>query len=248
VVMPVYNEAGCIAAVVRSWRDMLRAIGINFVMIIINDGSRDRTADVLRESAADGCFHVIHQANAGHGPTILRGYRQAVTLADWVFQCDSDNEMGPESFGELWALRHQTDAIFGTRQSRRQNLQRRLISFGSRATVQVLFGRGIEDVNSPYRLMRSSVLEAILECIPPDTFAPNVILSGALAFAGARVRSVPVPCRPRQTGRGSIMRWKLWKGALWSFGQTLRCSRQMRRSQLREQYAAGVVDLPGHAR
>jgi dolichol-phosphate mannosyltransferase len=244
LVMPVYNEEGCIAAVVRSWRDMLRASGVNFVMIVINDGSRDRTASILQGLADDECIRVIHQANMGHGPTILRGYRQAVTLADWVFQCDSDNEMGPDAFGGLWEVRHPVDAVFGSRQNRSQNVQRSLISFCSRMTVDLLFGRGIEDVNSPYRLIRSSVLGPILECIPPDTFAPNVVLCGALTFAGARVRSVPVPCRPRQTGRGSIVRWKLWKVALRSFGQTVRCSRRIRRSRLRQQCATDVADAP----
>jgi glycosyltransferase involved in cell wall biosynthesis len=248
LVMPVYNEEGCIAAVVRSWRDALRALGIHFVMIVINDGSRDRTASILDEFAADECIRVIHQANAGHGPTVLRGYAQAVTLADWVFQCDSDNEIGPDSFGRLWEVRHETDAVFGARQNRRQNLQRSLISYCSRKTVELLFGRGVEDVNSPYRLMRSSALDPILEWIPPDTFAPNVILCGALTFAGARVRSVPVVYRLRQTGRGSIVRWKLWNVALRSFGQTLRCSRQIRRSQLRARYAAGVLDAPARSR
>lgn len=248
VVMPVYNEEGCIAAVVRSWRDMLCASGMNFVMLVIDDGSRDGTAGILHGFADDERIRVIHQANAGHGPTILQGYARAVTLADWVFQCDSDNEMGPDSFGRLWEVRHEADAVFGCRQHRRQNLQRSLISLGSRMVVEGLFGRGIEDVNAPYRLMRSSVVQPILECIPPGTFAPNVILSGALSFAGARVRSVPVPCRPRQTGRVSIVRWKLWKVAVRSFGQTLLCSRRIRRSQLRDRCAAGVLDATARVR
>jgi len=242
LVMPVYNEQGCIAGVVSSWRDTLRAAGINFVMIVIDDGSRDRTADILQGFAGDERIRVIHQTNAGHGPTILKGYAQAVILADWVFQCDSDNEMGPDSFGKLWEMRHDADAVLGHRRHRRQNLQRSLISVCSRMTVERFFGRGVEDVNTPYRLMRSSVVQPILECIPPETVAPNVILSGALTFTGARVQTVPVPCQPRQTGRPSIVRWKLWRVALRSFGQTVRCSRRIRRSQLRERCAAGVLD------
>lgn len=244
LVMPVYNEEGCVAAVVRSWRDMLRAAGIHFVMLVINDGSQDRTADILDEFAGEEFIRVVHQANAGHGPTILRGYRQAVTLADWVFQCDSDNEMSPDAFGGLWHVRHSVDAVFAARQDRRQNLQRKLISFCSRLTVSLLFGRGIEDVNSPYRLIRSSTLQPILEWIPPDAVAPNVIVCGALTVAGARTSSVPVPCRPRQTGCGSIVRWRLWEMALRAFGQAMRCSRRIRRSSLREQCTAGVLDAP----
>jgi glycosyltransferase involved in cell wall biosynthesis len=216
---------------------MLGAAGIKFVMIVINDGSRDRTADILQGLAGEECIRVIHQSNQGHGPAILRGYGQAVALAEWVFQCDSDDEMRPDSFHELWRLRQQTDAVFGCRQHRKQSTQRKLISSCSRMTVELFFGKGIEDVNTPYRLMRSSALEPILESIPPDTFAPNVILCGALTFTGARVRSVPVPCRPRQTGHGSIAKWRLWNVALRSFGQTLRCSRQIRRSQLENRRA-----------
>jgi len=245
--MPVYNEQGCIAGVVSSWRDMLRASGINFVMIVVDDGSRDRTADILRGFAGDQRIRVIHQANAGHGPAILKGYGQAVVLADWVFQCDSDNEMGPDSFGRLWDLRRDADAVFGRRQHRRQSLQRRLISLGSRMAVEWFFGARIEDVNTPYRLMRCSVVQPILECVPPDTLAPNIVLSGALATTGARVASVPVPCQPRQTGRPSIVRWKLWSLALRSFGQTMRCSRRIRRSQWRQRCAAGVPDTTAHA-
>lgn len=248
LVMPVYNEQGCIAGVVRSWRDMLAASGIGFVMILIDDGSRDRTATVLEGFACDERIRVIHQANEGHGPAILDGYRQAVTLADWVFQCDSDNEMSPDSFGGLWEMRREAEAVFGTRQHRRQNLQRRLISLGSRMAVKLLFGQGIEDVNTPYRLMRSSVLRPILEYIPPDTVAPNVIICGALTIAGVRVRSVPVPCQPRQTGRTSIVRWRLWKVALQSFGQTVRCSRRIRRRRLHDRCVADVPDPTAHVR
>lgn len=235
LVMPVYNEEGCIAAVVKAWRDALCAAGIRFMMIVIDDGSRDRTPQVLDEFAHDERIRVIHQANMGHGPTILRGYRQAVSLADWVFQCDSDDEMSPESFDRLWAVRQQADGVFGCRQNRSQSTQRRWISMCSRAVVRLCFGRGPKDVNTPYRLLRSSVLEPILEHIPADTFAPNVIISGALSVTGAAIRDVSVPCRRRQTGSTSIHRWRLWRAALRSFGQTWRCSRRIRRAHLRNQ-------------
>jgi len=244
LVMPVYNEEGCIAAVVDSWRAELEVCGIDFVLIVIDDGSRDRTARILADYADDERIRVSRQTNDGHGPAVLRGYRQAVAVADWVFQCDSDDEMRPDSFQSLWKLRDEADAVFGCRQHRRQGLQRRLISLCSRVTMEKLYGRGVEDANTPYRLMRSSVLEPIIACIPPRTAAPNVIVSGALIVAAARIRNVPVPCLPRQTGRGSMVRWRLWKTAIRSFGQTLRCSRQIRRVPLRQQHAAETLAAP----
>ncbi len=233
VVMPVYNEADCIAVVITSWREMLCALQVNFVMIVINDGSRDRTADILQEFAGDERIHVLHQANMGHGPAVVRGYAQAVQSAEWVFQCDSDNEISPGSFPDLWEMRHDADAVFGCRQRRRQSLQRKLVSVCSRMAVRLLFGPAVKDVNTPYRLMRSSILRAILAYVPPDTFAPNVIVSGLLAFMPARVRNVSVPCRRRQTGCVSIANRRLWKAALRSFRQTWLCSRRIRSSGLR---------------
>ena len=73
IVMPVHNEQDCIASVVRSWHDILVMLGIDFVMITIDDGSTDATGRVLQEIANER-IRVIQQANRGHGPTILRGF------------------------------------------------------------------------------------------------------------------------------------------------------------------------------
>lgn len=232
LVMPAYNEEGCIAGVIASWRDMLHTAQIRFIMLVINDGSRDRTPDILQGFADDRRIRVIHQANKGHGPSILRGYTEAVPLAEWVFQCDSDDEMGPASFHELWNLRHGADAVLGCRRNRQQGLQRRLVTAGSRVAVRLLFGPGIRDVNVPYRLIHTRALRPILAHIPADTFAPNVVISGALAIMGARLRNVPVPCVPRKTGCVRIANWALWRAALRSLRQTVQCSRRVRFAEL----------------
>jgi len=223
LVMPVYNEEACIANVVRSWREMLAGLGVRFRMVVLNDGSTDGTRAVLDALAGDEHLEIVHKANSGHGPTILEGYRRAVAEAAWVFQCDSDDEMKPDGFPMLWNDRQSYDALFGTRAGRAQNFGRRLISACSRLTVRVLFGSGIIDVNTPYRLIRAPLLRPIVAQIPDDTFAPNVIISGALCRAGVRIANHPVPHECRRTGSVSIVKWKLWKSALRSFWQTLCC-------------------------
>jgi dolichol-phosphate mannosyltransferase len=223
LVMPVYNEEGCIVEVLRSWKDTLSRLGIRYELIVLNDGSKDRTAEALASFAGDPTIVVVNKRNSGHGPTILEGYRMAVKRAPWVFQCDSDDEMRAEHFPSLWGLREGYDALFGIRAGREQNSGRKLISACSRLTVKFMFGAGVQDVNTPYRLMRASLLEQVLEQIPPDTFAPNVIISGAFAQAGLRLYNVPVPHEGRRTGSVSIVKWKLWKAAVRSFWQTLHC-------------------------
>ena len=80
-------------------------------------------------------------------------------------------------------------------------------------------------MNCPYRLMRSSTLVPLLEPIPDDTFAPNVVLSGLLARSGARLAEVPVAHRDRTTGVVSILGLRALRAAIRSFGQTVRLSR-----------------------
>jgi dolichol-phosphate mannosyltransferase len=223
MVMPVYNEETCIADVVASWRDVLAGLRMPFRMIVLNDGSKDRTAEKLATFADDQRIVVINKPNAGHGPTILQGYHRAADLAEWVFQCDSDDEMKASEFPRLWEKRGSYDALFGFRQNRAQGLGRKVISAASRLTVAALFGKGVKDVNTPYRLMRSSFLRQIIDQIPDDTFAPNVIIAGAFARAKLRIANVPVPHENRRTGTVSIVKWKLWKAACRSFLQTLRC-------------------------
>ena len=223
LLMPVYNEEACIADVVNSWREELSALGMSYRIIVLNDGSKDRTAERLASFAGDDRIAVVNKPNAGHGPTILQGYRVAVELAEWVFQCDSDDEMKASQFPRLWKERQNYDALFGCRQHREQGLGRKLISMMSRLTVAVLFGKGVRDVNTPYRLMRSCFLRQIIDQIPDGTFAPNVIIAGAFAKARLRIANLAVPHENRRTGTVSIVKWKLWKIAFRSFLQTLRC-------------------------
>ncbi len=221
LVMPVYNEQEIIAEVVQSWREELDRLGISFQMIVLNDGSTDGTQAQLETFVGDSRIQVIPKPNSGHGPTILAGYRQAVDLAPWVFQTDSDNEMRASHFGTLWQQREDYDGVFGVREGRTAGMGRTLITAASKVTVAIRYGRGVVDVNVPYRLMRSEVLRPIVERIPDDTFAPNVIISGQFARSGARIANVPVPYEGRKTGTVSIVRWKLWKAAMRSFWQTL---------------------------
>jgi len=64
---------------------------------------------------------------------------------------DSDNEMSPAYFFELWSRRDSYEALFSTRTGRVQNLGRKIISSVSRKTVGLIYGRGMVDVNVPYR-------------------------------------------------------------------------------------------------
>jgi glycosyltransferase involved in cell wall biosynthesis len=219
LVMPAYNEEGAIRDVVRAWDDELRAQGVPYELRVYNDGSRDSTRDILDAVARERPQVVaIHQENRGHGPTLLRAYREA--RGRWVFQVDSDDEMDPSAFPEVWKQR-EAALVIGYRVGRSAPLGRRIITAVSYWTVRLFFGAGIRDVNIPYRLYRREALARLLPLVPADAFAPNVILSGLVVRHRMRIAQVPVPFRTRRTGETHIVRWRMLRAAATSFAQTM---------------------------
>jgi len=221
VVMPVYNEAECICAVLDDWTKELDRLVITYRLIVLNDGSKDNTAEVLLKYSNSPHIQIINKKNSGHGPTILQGYGMAVQDAQWVFQVDSDNEIKAEQFKKLWTERENYDAVIGVRDGRQQPLSRKIISAVSRLVVRVFYGPGVTDVNCPFRLMRSEVLKQITPKIPPNTFAPNVAVSGFFALRKDRILNQTIPHVNRQTGEVSIKKWKLLKAVIKSFVQVI---------------------------
>jgi dolichol-phosphate mannosyltransferase len=212
LVVPVHNEAAVVAAVVQAWAAEVERLAIDYELLVYDDGSTDDTPRILAGLAARlPRLRAQRHANMGHGPTILRGYREA--RGAWVFQLDSDDETGPESFEDLWRRREAFDLLLGARDGRRAPVARRLVTRGARAAVRLLFGRGITDVNTPYRLIRASALAALLPRIPEGAFAPNVIMSGCAVRAGLRIDERPIPHRARRAGAGSLLGGRLWRAA-----------------------------------
>jgi dolichol-phosphate mannosyltransferase len=213
IVMPVYNGEATIGAVVRSWMDELDRLRIRYEFLVYDDGSGDGTPDVLAAIAKNEQRLVVRRhANMGHGPTILRGYEQA--SGEWVFQTDSDNETTPAGFEPLWRARGDSDVLFGCRQDRHSTFARRTISAGARTVVRVLFGAGLWDVNTPYRLMRRSALRAMVARIPPLAFAPNVLIAGLAVREQLRIRQTWVTYQPRHDGKSSLGGVRQWRAAV----------------------------------
>ncbi len=213
VVMPVYNEEGCIADVVAKWTSELDRLRIDFEIHAYNDGSRDKTGDILAALAARDPRLVVHnQRNRGHGPTIIKGYRENAA-ADWILQIDSDDEIGPEAFEKLWNERSRYQFLIGRRSAVQAPVTRTLMSSMSRFVVRRCYGSEVYDVNSPYRLMSTQHFRDAFSALPDGMYAPNVVVSGVVSLKKLQAYEVPVHRRPRRTGEVSIRRWKVLKAA-----------------------------------
>ncbi|MES1160916.1 MAG: glycosyltransferase family 2 protein, partial [Bacteroidota bacterium] len=187
VVIPVFNEEKNIVDLITDWQAAVQAIPVRHRFIIINDGSRDNSLPILQTIAASAPEIEIHtQANAGHGPAILNGYRRALDT-EWIFQIDSDHQHDPAVFATLWKNRNDFDFLLGERKEKNATLARKTVSFISTTIVWLLYGNRVNDVNSPYRLMRSASLKEALVLIPAGSFAPNILLTGWFVFFKKRI-------------------------------------------------------------
>lgn len=221
MVIPVYNEQDSIGVVLKNWSNELERLGIDYQIHIYNDGSKDKTKEVISGYAVNNKRIVVHdKENSGHGPTILQGYRKN-SDKEWIFQIDSDDEMQPDSFEQLWEKRNDFDFLIGTRSTRANVLSRKIISFVSRLVVKLFYGKGVHDVNSPYRLMRVSVFRDHFLSIKPGTFAPNVIISAIACKRKLRIYEKTMDYNFRQQGEVSIKKLKLLKVAVISFFQAI---------------------------
>jgi glycosyltransferase involved in cell wall biosynthesis len=205
VVMPVYNEAGCIREVCADWLTAIQARG-RAALVAVDDGSTDGSGEILDGLARQHpALTVIHQPHAGHGLAILRGYRAALAAGcEWVFQVDSDGQFDAEDFERLWACRERSEFVLGVRESRQDRRYRLVLSAAHRVLLKGMFGTDAADPNIPFRLMRSSLLSELLEKVPETVFAPNVFLTVLASRRGQDLCNVPVWHRARETGSASI--------------------------------------------
>ncbi|HTK04673.1 MAG TPA: glycosyltransferase family 2 protein [Candidatus Eisenbacteria bacterium] len=209
VVMPAYNEEGCIARVCGAWLDVARRHGGR--LLVVNDGSRDATGAILDGLArTEPLLTVTHQPNRGHGPALMTAYRQALAApVQYVFHVDSDDQFDPADFEALWDRRSGSKFLLGHRAARQDDAARFVITRALRLLVLLGFGARVPDANVPFRLMDADYLRRLVAHVPASAFAPNVLLSVLAAADGQDLMNVPVTHRRRRTGTVSIIRWRL---------------------------------------
>lgn len=225
IVMPAYNEAGCIEAVVQKWMLIFDQISDREGrMVVVNDGSKDSTGEILdRLAAQNSRLEVIHQENAGHGAALLTGYKRALELsAKWVFHVDSDDQFIPADFHLLYSRRHDSRFILGCRAKRHDAMHRLIITKIVVVLNFLLFRVFIKDSNVPFRLIEGGYLKELLSRFPADVFAPNIFLSVIAARDGQKLMSIAINHQDRKTGKVSIVRMSLLKACLRSARELLR--------------------------
>ncbi len=228
IIMPAYNEEGCIRDAVRDVGEAVLTAVPNAVLLVVNDGSRDRTGVILDEIAREHAnVDILHQENGGHGSALLAGLARA--NAEYILLLDSDRQIPLTDFAAHWEQRRPDTVLCGVRTNRCDPGHRLLLTRLVRLAIRVLFGRTLNDGNVPYKLVPAPAWERIRPLLPPDTLTPSLFL----AIAAARdpqiqLVEVPVAHLPRRSGKVSLVSWRLVRFCFRAGVQLLQLRRELR--------------------
>lgn len=198
VVLPAYNEAANIA---QSIAEATAAVGELFAeheVIVVDDGSRDATADIVREiGAADPRVRVIsHGRNRGYGEALRTGF--LASRLDLVFFTDADLQFDITELARFMPFLGTVDVVAGYRVNRRDRPARRLNGYAWNILVRALFYVPVRDIDCAFKIFDRRVLKEIdLESVGAMV---NTELMVKLGRRGSSVVEVGVTHRPRRAG------------------------------------------------
>jgi glycosyltransferase involved in cell wall biosynthesis len=213
MVFPMFDEEANMAPLLESARALAPLLGDSFEIIVVDDGSRDRSAAVVEaHRRSDPRIRLLrHPTNRGYGAALRSGLRAA--RGELVFFSDADLQF---DLGELSRLLEHTEGttlVLGYRAPRRDPVGRRVLAFCWGMLVRVLFGLRVRDIDCAFKVFHRSVLEALtIESI--GAFVNTELLVRATR-AGFRIVEVPVSHRPRRAGRATGASPRVIVRALW---------------------------------
>jgi len=201
VFLPCHNEEGNIERVVAELEAELPRIAGHHEIIVVDDGSRDRTGEIAdRMAAANPRLKVVHHpVNRGYGVAVISGIRAC--NEPWIVLCDGDGQFETSDLARLAAKVPEFDVVVGHRTHRADPLMRRVNGKAWTVLMRLLLGIRISDVDCGLKLFRRDLVEGI------DLQAKGAMISAELmaqlAARGAKICEVDVRHLPRVAGEQS---------------------------------------------
>ena len=202
VIVPAYNEADSIASTIENIKKSAPGTDI----LVINDGSKDSTLQILRDS---GVPYLNLRTNLGIGGAVQSGYIYArENQYDYAVQIDADGQHDPAYILDMvrWMQENRIDVGIGSRFIKKQGFQsstaRRMgIRFLSNL-IRLCCGVRVFDVTSGYRIANKRLIEVFARDYSDDYPEPDAIMTAVLN--NAKVEEYPVIMRERMMGVSSI--------------------------------------------
>ena len=206
VVVPVYNEEGCLQELIDRTLKTLDSTGKKFEFILIDDGSRDSSREIITrasEKRPDEVIGCILNRNYGQHSAIMAGF--SIVRGDLIITLDADLQNPPEEIPNLIAAAEKGNDVVGTiRQNRRDTIFRKTASKIVNHVARVATGVRMNDYGCMLRAYRRVVVDAMLQCNERSTFIP--VLGNSFARTTCEI---PVAHAARAVGESKYSLWKL---------------------------------------
>ena len=213
VVMPVYNERDTIEGMIAR---VLAVPGLRTELIVVDDGSKDGTSDILRELQGKYPFKLFQKPNGGKGSALRLGFKEVT--GDLVVIQDADTEYSPGELPELIELicQGRADVVYGSRFLGRHRvflfthyLGNLFLTF----LTNVLYNTMLTDMETCYKAMRIEVLRSFT--LDSDGFGIEPEMTAKIFKRGYRVYEVPITYDGRGYEEGKKITWRDGVVALW---------------------------------
>ena len=158
---PAHNEEANIEQMCNALRRVLPNVTKDFEIIIVNDGSSDKTGEVAdRLASGDGKIRVVHhERNLGYGAAIRSGINAC--KKEYVFFTDGDNQFDVSQLSLFVPLISKYDGMIGFRLNRQDNFIRKANAWAWNRLVQWMFGLKARDIDCAFKLFHRKVFEKI---------------------------------------------------------------------------------------
>jgi dolichol-phosphate mannosyltransferase len=223
LILPTYNEAENVEAVVRAALDHLGSVGIPHTVLVVDDSSPDGTGRIADRLAEEiDRVRVLHRpGKQGLGRAYLDGFAMALDNgADLIMEMDADFSHDPADIPRLIAAAGAADLVLGSRYVpgggvENWGLVRRALSWGGCAYARLLLGVPVRDLTGGFKCFNRRVLEALdLSQVQADGYGFQIEMTYRAVQAGFTVTEVPILFRERRVGQ-SKMTIRITLEAVW---------------------------------
>jgi glycosyltransferase involved in cell wall biosynthesis len=199
IIIPAFNEESGIGEVLESIQNMMTAEKIDGEIIVVDDGSTDKTAEVV---AASNVRLIQHETNRGYGATLKTGIRQA--KHDLMLITDADGTYPVEAIPVLLAAMDKNDMVVGARTG--EHVKIPLLRRPAKRFLQMLANylaqKKIPDLNSGLRVFRREIAERFYDLFP-EGFSFTITITMAALTSNYRVKFLPINYY-RRKGKSTI--------------------------------------------